>query len=369
MKICHLTTVDSTLVFQLGEQINLLHERGFEVIGIAAPGEYGDDIETLPLQFVPIKTLTRRWSLRQDLRTASELWRLLSGLDLDVLHCHTPKAGVLGRVVGRLRRVPIVANTCHGLIATDHDSFLKRFFVVSIESVASLFSHVELFQNPEDMKKLRFATGKRATYLGNGIDLTRFSFNPEGRKRVRDELGLGEKDLLVGGVGRRVAEKGIIEFAGAARSLSNWASFIWVGPTDSEKSDVVAVDLPGLTFLGERRDMPDVYSALDIFVLPSHREGFPRSAMEAAACGRPLILTDIRGCRQISDSGTDVILVPPSDEPALTAAIKDLLDSPSRRQELGTNIETKAKAEFDVTRVVEVTLSAYEVAQSRKRRK
>lgn len=95
--------------------------------------------------------------MRDDLAAAAELWKVIGDLDLDVLHAHTPKAGVLGRVVGRLRGVPVVGSTCHGLWATRDDRLVKRVIVYAIEAVAAVFSDFELYQNAEDRATMRFA--------------------------------------------------------------------------------------------------------------------------------------------------------------------------------------------------------------------
>jgi glycosyltransferase involved in cell wall biosynthesis len=169
------------------------------------------------------------------------------------------------------------------------------------------------------------------TVVGNGIDLNVFQFDPVGRERARDELGAEPHDVLVGAVGRRVAEKGIFEFAEAARQLEEEAKFVLVGPQDPDKRDAVECALSGVTFLGECLDMSAVYSAVDVFVLPSYREGLPRSAMEAAACGRAIVLTDIRCSREIGQPGKETIFVPARQPSALTEAIRGLVADPSRR--------------------------------------
>jgi glycosyltransferase involved in cell wall biosynthesis len=139
-----------------------------------------------------------------------------------------------------------------------------------------------------------------------------------------------------------------------------------VGPLDPEKSDgLTAADLDrvaaesGITFLGERRDVERFYRALDGYVLASYREGFPRSAMEAAASGLPLVLTDIRGCRQVVDHEVNGLLVPPAKAEPLAAAVARLADDPGLRARFGSASVAKAAAEFDQQRVIDRTLATY----------
>jgi glycosyltransferase involved in cell wall biosynthesis len=105
--------------------------------------------------------------------------------------------------------------------------------------------------------------------------------------------------------------------------------------------------------------MPDVYAALDVFVLPSWREGFSRSGMEAAASGLPMVLTDIRGCREIGTDGEHVLLVPPRRPDRLAAAIEQLLDDADLRKSLGSAARSRAQAEFDQRRVARRSLETY----------
>ncbi len=122
----------------------------------------------------------------------------------------------------------------------------------------------------------------------------------------------------------------------------------------------------GVRFLGGRDDVDRLYAGMDIFVLASHREGFPRSAMEAAAMGVPVIATDIRGCRQVVDSGTTGLLVPARDAPALADAISALALDPERRRQFGKAGRAKALRDFDERRCVTTTLDTYRALLTRR---
>jgi len=361
--VAHLTTVDMSLALLLACELRVDVEAGFEVLGISSPGPYVAGIEALGVTHVPVRSFTRHWDVRRDLAAAVELYRVLRRLRPDVLHTHTPKAGVLGRVLGRLAGVPVVVDTCHGLWMREDDSPAKRAVVVAVEAVASAFAHFELYQNEPDRKALRsFVGDRRARVVGNGVDLARFRFDPAGRDAVRAEFGVGPEDLLVGGVGRRVAEKGLHELGEAASALAGKARFVWVGPDDGE-----SVAPEGLEFLPGRSDMPAVYSALDVFVLPSHREGFSRSAMEAAACGRPMVLSDIRGCREVGDHDRHLLLAPAADAVALTAALDRLLADPGLRARLGAAAARRAVEAFDQRQVAQASIDTYRLVARRRR--
>ena len=217
----------------------------------------------------------------------------------------------MGRIAGRLAGIPVVVNTCHGLWARPEDRLRKRAFVYGAEALAIRFSDYEFFQNAADRDTMRrFLKPGRHEVVGNGVDLERFQPDPEGRRRVRAELGLSDDDLLVGTIGRRVREKGLAEFAEVAEQLGDRATFVWVGPEDGTDTHTSVPHEDAVRFLGERTDMAAIYSALDVFVLASHREGFSRASMEAAACDVAMVLTDIRGCREIGTHEEHLLLVP-----------------------------------------------------------
>lgn len=366
LRVAHLTTVDMSLELLLGTELSIDVETGLHTYGLSAPGPYVPDVQRRGVTYVPLDSLTRSWDPRRDLAATVELARQLRRLRLDVLHTHNPKTGVIGRILGRGLGVPVVVNTCHGLWAQAGDSMQRRSMVLCAEALAAQFSHAELYQNADDAATLAKAVAQwRAKVVGNGVDLVRFTRSEAERARVRAEWGIGDDELLIGGVGRRVAEKGIAEFVQTARALAGRARFVWIGPEDPDKPDALAGDDDAVTWIGNRSDMPAVYSALDVFVLPSYREGFSRSAMEAASCGLPMVLSDIRGCREIGRDGDEVLLVPAGDPTALTAAIGQLIDEPGTRQDLAVAVAERSQA-FDQRGVAAWSLRTYAAVARRK---
>jgi glycosyltransferase involved in cell wall biosynthesis len=303
-----------------------------------------------------------------------ELWRLFQRLKPDIVHTHNPKPGVYGRVAARAAGVRGVVNTVHGLYASPEDPIARKAVVYALERAASLCSGAELVQNPEDLQVLTRlgVPSRKLVLLGNGIDLQRF--RPEAKEDIRREaradLGVDGDAVVVGTVGRLVWGKGFRELFLAAESLRDThpeVVFVVVGGSDPGKADAIS---PGeladagrrgrIVFAGERDDMEDVYRAFDLFALPSYREGFPRSAMEAAASGLPVIATDIRGCRQVVSPGETGLLVPLHDPAALAAAMEQLVVDPALRLRMGTAGRRKAETEFDDQAVVAKTMDAYE---------
>ncbi len=312
---------------------------------------------------------------RRDLAAIPELVSLFRELEPDIVHTHNPKPGVYGRIAARAARVPVVVNTVHGLYALPTDPFAKRAVVYTLERIAASCSDAELLQNPEDAPVLRRlgVPAARLHPLGNGIDLGRFGtdrVDPQRVEVLRKEMGAEPDDVICGLVGRLVWEKGYREVLDAARVLRDRVPnlrFAIIGPFDGDKrdavqpSDVAAAEALGnVRFLGMRDDVEALYAAMDFYALASYREGFPRSAMEAAASGLPIVATDIRGCRQVVDHERTGLLVEPRSAVALAAAIERVATDAPRRAAMGTAARAKAHQEFDQAQVIETTLAVYE---------
>lgn len=374
IRLLHLTTADISLELLLGPQLTAYSDAGYEVIGVSAPGPFVEAVEARGARHVALRHATRAMDPARDLQALGELVRLFRQLRPTIVHTHNPKPGVYGRVAARLAGVPVIINTVHGLYATEDDSPTRRAAVYSLERLASCASQAELVQNVEDLAVLRRllrVPASKLVLLGNGVDLDRFTGNQrdDRRSRVRRDLGLPPDAVVVGAVGRLVAEKGYGELLSAWSELSQQdpqAALIVVGPHDPQKADALDDDLmraaegAGVRFLGMRHDIEDLYTAMDVYVLASYREGFPRSAMEAAATGLPIIATDIRGCRQVVTDGVNGLLVDPGDANALQRAIAALIQDPERRAEMGRASAERAKREFDQRSVISTTLSTYE---------
>jgi glycosyltransferase involved in cell wall biosynthesis/ribosomal protein S18 acetylase RimI-like enzyme len=378
LKVAHLTTVDMSLRYLVMPQLLAVRDAGGEAVGISAPGPWVPELEAAGIRHIPLTSSTRGMDPLADLRAARELRHILRRERFDVLHTHNPKPGLYGRVLGRLSGVPIVVNTVHGLYATSDDRILKRVVVYGLEAVASRFSDAELVQSPEDMKTLRrwrVSPRSRTALLGNGVDLVRFDpgrFNAADRTRVRSSLGIADDHIVVGAVGRLVAEKGYPELFEAASRLDDRFVVLAIGPHDPDKSDALSDTVltdateAGVQLLGMRDDVDELYAAMDMFILPSHREGFPRAAMEAAASGLPIIATDIRGCRQVVDPDRNGVLIPVRDPDAIAAAITRLGDDAGLRRRMAEAGRRKAEEEFDEGRVVATVMATYRDVARRK---
>jgi glycosyltransferase involved in cell wall biosynthesis/ribosomal protein S18 acetylase RimI-like enzyme len=373
LRVVHVATVDLTLRFLLLPQLRRLRDEGFDVSAVSAPGPWSGSLEAEGIRHIPWPHATRSWDPVADARAFGELVAILMRGRFDIVHTHNPKPGILGRVAARAAGVPYVVNTVHGLYATPDDAVAKRIAVLGLERLAALFSDAELYQSEEDLawaRRKRVVPRSKSVLLGNGTDVTAFdpsTVTPERVAALRSELGIPPGALVVGTVGRLVAEKGYRELFAAAPEVRRAVPdvrFLVAGSRDEDKADALTqaeIDAArrDVTFAGWRADVRDMLAVMDVFVLPSWREGVPRSAIEAAAMGKPLILSDIRGCREVARHGVEGLLVPVRDPHRLAAAISSLLLDGPGRMRMGAAARSRAEERFDERRVLDTIVNTY----------
>jgi glycosyltransferase involved in cell wall biosynthesis len=360
--IAYIATVGMTIRFLLRDCLHHLQDRGYEVAAVCSPGPWLTEVqnEGIPTYAVP---MNRHVSPLADLRALMMLSALFRQQRFDIVHTHTPKANLLGRLAAYLSGVPVVCGTEHGFYFHGMSGPRRRFHRFWSEC-GTWCSDVTFLVNQEDVEtaqRERIVPSHKLRVLegGTGVDLDRFRTQGS-RSEARQGLGIGDDTPVVGIVARLTREKGYLEFLRAAalvREHHPSARFLSIGPSDAadlsefrELASQLGISR-AVAFLGMRVDMPALYEAMDIVALPSHREGMPTTLMEAAAMERPVVATDIRGCRDVVSDGETGLLVPPRDQEALATAMTSLLSDPERRRMMGLAARRRAERLFDQQKV------------------
>ena len=375
LKVAHITTVDLSLRYLLLNQLRAIEKAGFDVSGISAPGPDVPFLVEAGLRHI-VAPLSRSLTPLKDLVALTLLVRILRREKFDIVHTHTPKAGLLGQYAALLARTPIRVHTIHGLYFPGYMTPKTRWKYVLLERITMLPSMRNFSQNVEDVTTAIEAGISRADkieLIGNGIDLTTFAaetVDAQRRSEIRRSLGLNDDHKVVGMVARLVAEKGYLEMFEAVKAIKQkepLARFVFIGEVADFKSDALSPErLTELgiadvaQFVGHRSDVRDLYGVMDVFAHPSHREGFPRAPMEAAAMGLPVVATDIRGCRQTVENGVNGYLVPLRDAEALAERLIELLADAGLRRRFGAAGREKAEREFDEQTVFARIVAAYQ---------
>jgi glycosyltransferase involved in cell wall biosynthesis len=373
--VAHVATIATSLQYLLLNQLKDIAAGGFHVVAISSPGPEVATVERERITHYAVP-LSRKITPMKDLIALARLILLMRRHRFHIIHTHNPKPGLIGQLAARLAGVPIVVNTIHGFYFTNHTHpWLRRLFIF-LEKVAASCSDIIWSQNQEDIEtavREGICPAGKIHYLGNGIDLDRFD-----RRQISDDCLLQKKHELklapgvpvVGFVGRLVTEKGVHDLMQAAvlvRQAIPAVRFLIVGATDSSsKGDAITAEVvyqygleSNCIFTGQRHDMPELYAVMDLFVLPSHREGLPRAPMEASAMEVPCVVTDVRGCREVVFHERNGLLVPLQDVEALAEAIMRLLLDKELAQRLGRNGRTVAENHFDERVVFEKVKSTY----------
>jgi glycosyltransferase involved in cell wall biosynthesis len=359
-----------TIRFLLRDCLRYLDDKGYEVAAVCSPGSWLDEVggEGIPAYAVP---MNRHVSPLADLQALTALAALFRRQHFDIVHTHTPKANLLGRLAAYLSGVPVICGTEHGFYFYGMSGLRRRFHRFWSEC-GTWCSDVTFLVNQEDLetaRRERIVSPHKVRFLegGTGVDLDRFRARGS-RAEARKNLGFWNDTPVVGIVARLTREKGYPEFLQAAavvREQCPSTRFLSIGPSDAadlgefrELASQLGISR-AVEFLGMRVDVPTLYEAMDIVVLPSHREGMPTTLMEAAAMGRPVVATDIRGCRDVVSHGETGLLVPPRNPKALATAITSLLSDPERRRTMGLAARRRAERLFDQRKVFSQVEAVY----------
>jgi len=363
IKICQVATVDLSLRFLLFGFMKHLKRSGFEVWGASSRGRWIQDIKESGLS---VKTIEMKRELFSPLHDLVALWHLIFFFRrerFDIVHTHTPKASFLGQIAAFIAGVPIRVHTVHGLFFLADSSWRRKGFFMLIEKITAFFSHVVFFVSREDMKTVEETKDypkEKIRYFGGGVDLERFNparFSKHFIAEKKKGLGVPPDAKVIGIVARLVVEKGYFDLFRAFQTvLATFpeAFLLAVGPSEPNKRDGFSQSIvkrfgieERVLFLGERVDVEELYAVMDIFVLPSYREGLGLSILEASAMGKPIVATNIRGCREAVDDGKTGKLVPPRSPAELAEALMYFLSHKKEAETMGEVGAEKVQKEFN----------------------
>ncbi len=361
LRIAQVATSSMSIRLLLLDQIKALEADGHDVVAVCAPGTWVESVRSagVTVHTVPME---REIAPLRDLLSMAALTSCFREHKFDVVHTHTPKAGLIGPMAARLAGVPQIVHTIHGLLFHDRMTRLRQSIFWVPEKITATFCDHIFSQSREDVERAvrsRLCSRQKISYIGNGIDIARFA--PQSsydRSQKLQEVGLQPSDFVVGSVGRLVEEKGFRELFAAAEILSSrhpQLKFVVVGPRETDQNDALDngymddLQRQGVVrFVNWCDDVRPWYAAMDLFVLPSYREGIPRACMEAAAMARPIVASDIRGCREVVADRETGLLVAPRDVPQLVEAIERLYQDRNLAVRMGECGRQHIVTNFDI---------------------
>ena len=339
---------------------------GWRVVLVARESEATLRIRESGIEVFPVDFIRRRLNPFAEAAFTLQLTRLYRALRPDLVHHIALKPIVLGGIAARLAGVRAIVNAPVGLgFVFSSDKLLAKILrplvALGLRLTLTPRHSIAVFENPDDMEALvhqGMARAEAVTLIrGAGVDIEKFHPTPEPPGPIRIVL-----------IARMIREKGVPEFVEAARLLHGRAEFILAGaPDEGNHNALTAAELRGweaaglVSWLGPVQDIAGLLASCHIACQPSsYREGLPKSALEAMAAGKPLVATDIPGCREAVVDGETGLLVPPRDAPALAAALERLINDPTLRVSMGAAGRMRVEENFSDAIICGKTLAVYE---------
>jgi len=342
-------------------------DAGYEVHVAAGITDRLAELERHGFIVHPLNIVRGATGFGSNLASLLEIYSLFRRLRPDIAHLVTIKPVLLGGIAARMARITGVLAAISGLgfvfVARGWRHAFRQAIVGRLYSLAlGARNQIVVFQNLDDLNRVsdfaRLPRRNAALIRGSGVSLDSYVNTP-----------MPEGVPLVMMAARLLSDKGVWEFVDAARMLQDQgvpARFCLVGSIDADNpsslttGDFEKIRAAGhIELWGQRDDMASILSKATIVVLPSYREGLPKVLIEAAACGRAVVTTDVPGCRDAITPGVTGLLVPDRDAQALAVAIRSLLDDPHLCEEMGKAGRALAEREFDIRSVVDAHLRIY----------
>ena len=317
-----------------------------------------------------IPSLVRRLSFTNDILAFISIYRLIKRIKPHIVHTHTSKAGVLGRLAAYLAGVPIIIHTPHGHVFHSYYGLILTNIFVFAEKISSFTTDmiVALTEKEKDehMEK-GIASTKKYTIIHSGVKLVYFANMRIDIKARKKELEIPPGYNVVGTIGRLVPIKGYKYLISAAKKIVEEVDktvFVIVGDgylkLELEKYAEALGVRKNIIFTGWRADSSDILYLFDIFVLPSLNEGMGRVIIEAMALGKPVVASSVGGILDLIKDSKNGILVPPRNSDALGNAILQLIRNKDLAEELGNNGKAMVYPEFDISVMLKKIENLYE---------
>lgn len=375
-KLVRITTIPLSLEKLLEGQLSFM-SRYYDVTAISAEKErlrkYG--VENKVRTFWV--NMTREITPYEDLKALLRLYRFLKKEKPLIVHTHTPKAGIIGMLAGKMAGVPIRLHTVAGLPLLE-TSGMKRRILDFVEKL-TYRSATKVYPNSFVLKNiildLGYANYDKLKVLGegssNGIDTNYFNPSNYDKKfsdALRKEIGIPNSDFVFVFVGRLVSEKGINELISAFVELEEInpnLSLLLVGPLEQDlnplKPETIEIinSHRKIFSTGFQQDVRPYFSISNTLAFPSYREGFPNVVMQANAMGLPAIVTDINGCNEIIENDLNGLIIPVKSKDALKVAMENILKNVTLKNNLTQNARQLIQNKYEREQFWKILLKEY----------
>ena len=329
------------------------------VCSLSDKGEIGREIENAGIEVIPLNKLGHRF----DWTIVKDIYNLIKTRNVKIVRTHQYHANLYGRLAAWLAKVPCIVASVHNVYTRDrklHRRIINKFLSGFTDKVVAVSETVK-----RDILKYDGLTDDKVTVIYNGIDAQ--SFFDTNRNSMRANIGIPSEAPVIGTVGRLTVQKGqkyVLDAVAMLRQKFPQIVLLIVGDgpmRDELQNRIKALGIDkNAILLGIRRDIPQLLSAMDIFVLPSLWEGLGTALIEAMAAGKAVIATDIAPFREIINSEKVGILVPVEDSKAIASSIDLLLNNKALAQTFGRDAKERALSHFNMDITVNRYVSLFE---------
>lgn len=375
IRLLRITTVPISLTTLLKGQPEFFASHNFDVHTVSAPGPEVEQLRKAGIRH-EVVAMTRKITPLQDLWALLKLIQVIRRFKPDIVHTHTPKAGLLGMLAAWSCRVPVRMHTIAGLPWMESRG-ARRWLLKKMEWL-TYFCSTCVYPNSNALRDFLLAefnfNPDRVKIIGrgssNGIDSTYFTrgaISPENIQGIRSKYGISSGDVVFCFVGRMVRDKGVIELVSAFERLTGdqkrWLLLVGhrepdLDPLPAQTLQAIKVN-PAIIEAGFQADVRPWLAASDVFVFPSYREGFPNVVMQAACMELPCVVSDINGCNEIIQHGQSGLIVPVRNVDALADSMNALAADKTRARDMGIAGRAFVKTNFDQQVVWQELLREY----------
>ena len=331
-----------------------------------AEGELTRALRQKKIGFITLPELKREINPYYDSLAFLKLYKLLKRGKYDLVHTHSSKPGIIGRLAAKAAGIKCIVHTVQGFAFHQHSSKVQVFLVGLLEKLAGMASHKVIFVNSKDRdvaSKMKLVPNHKMVIIHNGVDLNQFNSG----NGVKNGNGIRTNGAMVGMVARLWEQKAPQDYIAAIPKVVDKipdAKFLVIGdgPLEQElkeMSDKLGIK-ENVQFLGWRQDINDLLKVIDVVVLPSLWEGLPVSILEAMALSKPVVATNIKGNNELVVHGQTGYLVKPGNPEEISAYVLKLLNDQPLAQKMGRLGHSRVKEKFALKKIVEQTSSLYE---------
>lgn len=378
VKLLRITTISHSLDLLLKGQLKYIGQHGFDISIACSKDENIQQIEEREeVSYFELR-LTRTLSPLKDLVSLFRAIKLIRKLKPDIVHTHSPKAGIIGMIAAWVCRVPVKIHTVAGLPLMETVGF-KRKLLVQVERIA--YSCAD-FVLPNSLRQKEYIErniyqNDKVQVIGkgssNGIDLNYFNpmlYDDVLISSLKSKLYIDSNDIVFCFVGRLAHYKGVNELVRAFVDINlkyPQTKLILVGPFEDLNplnNDTLQLinSNENIISVGHQNDIRPFLAISDIFLFPSYREGFPQSLMQAAAMNLACIASDINGCNEIVENNKTGLLVSPKDAKAIYQASEILLNNPELRRSFAQRARKSMEDDFEQRRFWDKLIQFYKQA-------